>query len=574
MPGSSPDESQALLWGNMTVSAPVSRVARLIIVALLCGAIFAPFLQFQAKAMTTNVRWGYYVTYDSTSLTSLELHIGQLDIVAPYFYNLKADGTISNGVEQAALDVMRNANVKIVPMIKNNAQWDDFHAQIATTQQRATIAQKIGALVIDNNYDGINIDLEGVNASDAALITDLMQRISAILRPAGKLVTQAVVPRSSDTPTTWGGAYDYAALAKYDDYILLMAYDFHYAGGTPGAVAPIGWINTVVDYVTTKVPSTQILLGVGLYGYNWNTTTGATATSARYDQTLAFMQRAGATSGYDTTDQAPWVKYTDDQGNQHELWYENAQSLQAKLQVMIDNRLGGFGMWRLGQEDPAIWPVIGTLNTPATRIPAFDSTSDRLYFPETGHSLAYGFKSFWQNSGGLPVFGYPLTEEFSEKNTDTGQTYTVQYFERQRYEYHPEYRGTPYEVLLGRLGVTDAQQRGLTSLPAFSPLPSGTQPGAGCQLFSETGHTVCGTFLQYWSSHGLSFGDSGISYREALALFGYPISQPFTDPVSGFTVQYFERARFEYHPENAGTPYDVLLGLLGTNAVRDRGWIQ
>ncbi len=179
---------------------------------------------------------------------------------------------------------------------------------------------------------------------------------------------------------------------------------------------------------------------------------------------------------------------------------------------MLTDQLGGFGVWRLGQEDPAVWNVVNTLNTPATRIPPFQTQgTGKLYFVETGHSLAFGFKNFWENSGGLPVFGYPITEEFSEVNPDTGQTYTVQYFERQRFEYHPENRGTPYEVLLGRLGVADAQQRGLTGNAAFSPLPSTTKLANGCQYFATTGHTACGSFLTYWSTHGLSFGDPGIT---------------------------------------------------------------
>ncbi|MBX6342459.1 MAG: peptidoglycan hydrolase, partial [Thermomicrobiaceae bacterium] len=76
-----------------------------------------------------------------------------------------------------------------------------------------------------------------------------------------------------------------------------------------------------------------------------------------------------------------------------------------------------------------------------------------------------------------------------------------------------------------------------------------------------------------WHSHGLEFGDRGISSRESLALFGYPISEEFRDPQTGLTVQYFERAVFEYHPANP-EPYKVLLRLLGTQAVRDRGWMH
>lgn len=192
------------------------------------------------------------------------------------------------------------------------------------------------------------------------------------------------------------------------------------------------------------------------------------------------------------------------------------------------------------------------------------------YFPETGHYLDGIFGSFWDQNGGLPVFGYPLTEEFVEQNVDTGTPRTVQYFERQRYEYHPENAGTPYEVLLGRLGVTDATNRGLLEThTAFDPLPDGTEAGADCLMFTETSHQLCDQFLDYWQAHGLEMGDPGVSYRESLALFGYPISEPFVLPGTDLLVQYFERARLEWHPDNPA-PYTVLGGRLGADMLTER----
>lgn len=181
-------------------------------------------------------------------------------------------------------------------------------------------------------------------------------------------------------------------------------------------------------------------------------------------------------------------------------------------------------------------------------------SSDSIFFPETGHSLSFGFKQFWERSGGLPVFGYPLTDEFSDHGL------TAQFFERQRFEYHPEHAGTAYEVELGRLGFELAERRGLVGSAAFHPQSGGSADG--CQTFHETGFAVCGDFLRYWETHGLEFDDSAISYRESLALFGYPISEAYVDPATELTVQWFERARFEFHPTNP-EPYRVLLGLLG-----------
>lgn len=180
------------------------------------------------------------------------------------------------------------------------------------------------------------------------------------------------------------------------------------------------------------------------------------------------------------------------------------------------------------------------------------------YFDVTGHNLCDEFEAFWNAQGGLPVFGYALTEAFDEVNPDTGETYLTQYLERQRFELHPENEGTVYNVLLGRLGaqMLEINGRDWQTFPKADPSDE--------NYFAETGHAIAPEFWEYWSSNGLDYGDEGISLRESLLLFGYPISEPEmeTNP-DGDTVltQWFERARFEWHEgEDGGF---VLLGRLG-----------
>lgn len=176
----------------------------------------------------------------------------------------------------------------------------------------------------------------------------------------------------------------------------------------------------------------------------------------------------------------------------------------------------------------------------------------------TGFEVAYQFENFYDGSGGLPTFGYAISAPVLEESR------LVQYYERQRFERHLEHEGTPYEVQLGLLGVAAAARHGLLGTEPFQPRAAGTGSDQNCDFFPETGHRLCFGFRDYWQSSGLEFGDAGVSYRESVALFGYPISEEFVDPATGRTVQYFERARFEYHSEHAGTPYAILLGLLGT----------
>jgi hypothetical protein len=178
----------------------------------------------------------------------------------------------------------------------------------------------------------------------------------------------------------------------------------------------------------------------------------------------------------------------------------------------------------------------------------------------TGQDIAQVFQSFYAQSGGLAVFGYPITATLDEGG------YTVQYFERQRLEYHPELAGTSYQILLGLVGEDAAQSLGLNASKPFQPLPATTGSDGTCTFMPETGHRVCAGFRDFWRGHGVNLGDPGTSFRESLALFGYPLSEEFTDPATGLTVQYFQRARFEYHPEFAGTPNVVELSLLGQAA--------
>ncbi len=175
-----------------------------------------------------------------------------------------------------------------------------------------------------------------------------------------------------------------------------------------------------------------------------------------------------------------------------------------------------------------------------------------ITFPPTGQTLsdAHGFLSYWQAHGGLAQFGYPISPEAVEVSPTDGRQYITQWFERNRFEYHPENSDPQYRVLLGLLGHNLALGR--EGQPPF--LPTIDPQNGICLYFAPTSHTLCHSFRAYWEQHG------------GLAIFGYPISEEFQEQSTDgktYIVQYFERNRFEYHPENKGTPYEVLLGLLG-----------
>lgn len=172
-------------------------------------------------------------------------------------------------------------------------------------------------------------------------------------------------------------------------------------------------------------------------------------------------------------------------------------------------------------------------------LPTAHAQNDQRCFPETGQCIAGPIRTYWERNGGLAVFGFPITAQATE--TVEGMPLQVQWFERDRLEIQADGR-----VTAGRLGVERLEQLG-------TPwgVGQGAAAGPGCTAFPETGYQMCGAFAAYWRANG------------GLERFGFPVTGEFTAELEGrpYTVQYFERRRFELHPEIG--PSTVLLGLLG-----------
>ena len=170
-------------------------------------------------------------------------------------------------------------------------------------------------------------------------------------------------------------------------------------------------------------------------------------------------------------------------------------------------------------------------------------------FPETGKRVNGLFLRYWQEHGGLQANGYPISDEIAEVSATNNKLYTVQYFERTVLEYHPENQPS-YAVLPSLLGVSEYRKR-----YGYAGAPNQSTSVDNPLFFPETSHTLGGKFRATWEQQG------------GLSRFGYPISDEFYEQSrlddNRYLVQYFERAEFEWHQENAGTDYEVLVTRLG-----------
>lgn len=215
--------------------------------------------------------------------------------------------------------------------------------------------------------------------------------------------------------------------------------------------------------------------------------------------------------------------------------------------------------YAFGQWSALVFLILGML---ATAQPSHAAAGE-LCFSQVEYCISGRFRQYWEQNGGLAVFGYPTSRATEQRNPDTGKTYLTQWFERNRFELHPENKA-PYDVLLGRLGAQWFEQRSLV----WQELPRDVGPTQGCLWFPQTQRNVCdqagGGFKTYWQTHGLA--DPKLNaYERSLALFGLPLTGARAETNSSgeqVITQWFERARFEWHP-NKPREFRVLLGLVG-----------
>jgi spore germination protein YaaH len=283
--------------------------------------------------------------------------------VSPSWYTPAADGSIT--VQEAgrvddsaaAVAALRAGGARVLPAVANyrDRTWDGTVVAgiLADPVRRRAHVARIRDLVRRRGFDGIDVDYEHLAATDRAGFTALVTDLAAALHADGKLLAVTLHPKSSEPgPQPKNRAQDYAAVGRVADEVRIMMYDYHWETSAPGALAPIGWVRTVMTWAATQVPRAKLVLGVATYGYDW---VGTSGTSLMWAEVTGRARAAGAASHYDSSVQAPWFRYVDARGATHTVWYEDARSIAAKRAVVRELGLGGMHYWRLGGEDPGAW---------------------------------------------------------------------------------------------------------------------------------------------------------------------------------------------------------------------------
>lgn len=291
---------------------------------------------------------------------------GSLDVISPSYFDLNDNGTLklTSSVSTSFINDMHKIGVKVVPFLSNH--WDRNKGKKAL-ENRATLAQQIADAVKNYNLDGVNVDIENLTENERDIYTDFVRILRSKL-PSYKEVSVAVAPNPYNSTRGWQGSYDYTSLAKYSDYLMIMAYDEHYQGGAPGPVASASFVEASIKYALQRVPKEKIVLGIPFYGRYWKNGESYGGYGINAEHVERLIDKYNGYVVFDETYKSPKAIITIKPGDEpdyvlgrkldtgtYTIWYENEESIKYKLSLVQKYDLKGTGSWSLGQENGTIW---------------------------------------------------------------------------------------------------------------------------------------------------------------------------------------------------------------------------
>lgn len=286
-----------------------------------------------------------------------------LTYISVFSYRVQDDGSIiSPPNDQAIIDrIKRNGSAPL--MVLTNFRGGTFDTQLAGTilnnpQIQNTLIRNIVSTLRSKGFRGINIDFERVPPEDRDRYTDFIKKVRAAIKPQF-IISTALAPKTSGSQVgAWYEAHDYGAHGSIVDFVVLMTYEWGWSGGPPMAVAPIDQVSKVLNYAVSVIPRSKIMMGMPLYGYDWTLPYMPGGRFARRVSPIQATQLAvkeGSNIEFDAKAQSPYFHYYDNNGNRHEVWFEDARSVYSKFRLANAYRIRGVSYWVLGSDFPQNW---------------------------------------------------------------------------------------------------------------------------------------------------------------------------------------------------------------------------
>ncbi len=292
--------------------------------------------------------------------------LSYLSAINIFNYMVTEDGNLIYINDEELINLATDNQVASLMVLTNLQPGAAFSSDII---RNIVNSENIQDLLINNildvlkakNYFGVDIDFEYVYPEDKAKYESFIRRLTEALRAEGYLVTAALAPKiSSDQKGILYESHDYKIIGEIVDNVLLMTYEWGFTLSPPMAVAPVNNVERVIQYALTQIDNNKILMGIPNYGYNWTLpfVKGTKASVISNVEAIELARQYGANIQFDETAQAPFFRYFDEEGIEHEVWFEDARSIAAKLELVEKYDLAGIFYWTLMSPFPQNWTVL------------------------------------------------------------------------------------------------------------------------------------------------------------------------------------------------------------------------
>ena len=232
--------------------------------------------------------------------------------------------------------------------------YEESYELLCNTSSRENLINQLIAEAIQTGIDGINVDFEKISVECGEHFIQFVRELSVRCRQNG-----IVLSVDNYVPQSYNLQYDRKEQGIVADYVIIMGYDEHYAGSEEaGSVSSYDYVKNGIEETLTEVPAEKIISGLPFFTRLWKEGSGIESEALGMDDAEATVEAAGVQTTWDDTTKQNYATWEGQDGLTYEIWLEDVESFEPKLQLMKENGLAGTAAWALGLESSDIWNVI------------------------------------------------------------------------------------------------------------------------------------------------------------------------------------------------------------------------
>lgn len=281
-----------------------------------------------------------------------------VNVLAPTWYSVTdSSGNMSCYASAGLVNKMHLRGTDVWALVSDFDTNVDFAALYSSKKARTNMVNTLINDAEKYGFDGINLDFENIKSAYAKDYLQFVRELSIACERKG-----LVLSTDNYKPEAYNRCYNLKEQSRFVDYVIVMAYDEHYAGTDAGSVASLPFVKEAVEDTVQLVGKEHVIAGIPFYTRIWTTTDGNTTSRAVGMQAAVDQLNSDGQVALWNDDCGQYVASYTVGNSTRQIWFEEEKSIEAKMQVIQENDVAGVAGWKLGLEKSSVWSVISKYN--------------------------------------------------------------------------------------------------------------------------------------------------------------------------------------------------------------------